>query len=345
MTTARALAEEGCKVALFDKGKLGQEATWAAGGILSSMRPWAEHPASATLSNAGRREYPTFAQTLKADTGIDPEYVQCGLFMLGKDDVEHTKSWAESNAIRYMQSEAYWPVTLNLTPETLFLPEIAQIRPSRLIQALRKDLSLKKVDVFEQTTVSKIDIHHDRFQSVQTDRQVTSAGALVICAGAWSANILQRLGRRVTVTPVCGQMLCVKTSDAGFREIVLDGGHYLIPRLDGHVLIGSSMEYTGFEKVTTAAVKQELMDWAGTVWPQVTTTMLVSHWAGLRPGNEEGRPYIGKVPAIEGLYLNTGHFRKGIVQAPVSARLLVDTILEKPVFTDIEPYCVVDTDQ
>lgn len=340
MTTARELAGEGFTVALFEQGEIGREASWAAGGILSSMRPWAEHPASAVLSNEGRRVYSSFVESLFADTGVDPQYIQCGLFMAAADDIEHTRAWAETNAIRWQQDCESLTAELNLHKESIFLPDIAQVRPTRLLQALESDLSSRRVAVFANTPVQAINIEDGSWQSIQTSTSQVSAGNLVICAGAWSAKILQQQGIRLGVKPVCGQMLCVKADVPDFNQIVLDGGHYLIPRRDGNVLVGSSMEHTGFDKATTDSVKQELMHWARLTWPAFQETTLISHWAGLRPGNENGYPLIGPVPGIDGLYLNTAHFRKGILQAPVSACLLVDAVMARPSFTDIKHYAI-----
>lgn len=338
MTTARELALNGFSVALFDKGELGREASWAAGGILSSMRPWVEHPASAALSNAGKRDYQAFTESLKADTGIDPEYIKCGLFMAGKDDIKHTLDWARQNAVNWSQGKAQIPQSLVLHDDTILLPDIAQVRPSRLVRALAADLRARKVDVFEHMPVSGMSISNGRFHSVTAGNDEFPAGAAIVCAGAWSATLLQQLGIAIDVKPVCGQMLCMHLPGMRLKQIVLDGGHYLIPRADDHFLVGSSMEHTGFRKDTTAETRQKLLEWAHKMWPDSREAVLVDHWAGLRPGSDAGHPYIGKIPGLDGIYFNTAHFRKGVLQAVPSARLLLDYLLKKQSFTDIEAY-------
>ncbi len=338
MTTARELAIRGFKVALFDKSEPGREASWAAGGILSSMRPWAEHPASAVLSNAGRQDYSAFCDSLHDNTGIDPEYIVSGLLMAGSDDIDKTATWAQQNGIVCRQGQVYLPRFLSLPADAILLPDIAQVRPNKLVQALKTDLTARRVEMFANSAVESINISHGRFQSINTASYEFTGMAVIVCAGAWSARLLQQLNIDLGIVPVCGQMLCMQLADMMLDRIVLDGGHYLIPRNDGQFLVGSNMEYTGFNKETTATVKQELLDWALATWPESHNARLVSHWAGLRPGSEKGHPFIGAVPGTKGVYMNTAHFRKGILQAVPSARLLADYILEQEPFIPVEPY-------
>ena len=121
-------------------------------------------------------------------------------------------------------------------------------------------------------------------------------------------------------------------------HIVLRDGYYLVPRRDGLILAGSTLEYAGFNKETTTAARELLAGRALQLVPALSDHRIVNHWSGLRPGSPEGIPYICEHPEIEGLYLNTGHFRNGVVMAPASARLLVDCLLERDSFTAFGPY-------
>jgi len=122
------------------------------------------------------------------------------------------------------------------------------------------------------------------------------------------------------------------------QHIVMHAGHYLIPRQDGLVLAGSTLEYSGYDKTTTDAARKTLSDWAIGLVPALAGCRIVRQWAGLRPGTRDGIPFIGACPGIRGLYLNTGHFRNGVVMAPASARLLTDCLLERDSFTAYKPY-------
>jgi len=121
---------------------------------------------------------------------------------------------------------------------------------------------------------------------------------------------------------------------------VMSDGHYVIPRRDGHVLVGSTVEYVGFDKSTTTAAAEALRQVAQTLVPALAGVEMVRHWAGLRPGSAEGVPYIGEHPEVSGLYVNTGHFRNGVVLGYASAKLLGDIVLERQSNFDISCYAI-----
>jgi len=172
---------------------------------------------------------------------------------------------------------------------------------------------------------------------------MTSAGEIrasyvVVAAGAWSADVLREYGVVADVVPVRGQMLLVR-GDAGLlSQILLYEGHYLIPRRDGHILIGSTIEHVGFDKSTTTEAAEILRQSAYEMLPELGKYPVVMQWAGLRPGTLDGVPYIGEVPGAAGLYVNTGHFRNGVTLAPASVRLLVDLMTERSPIVDPVPY-------
>jgi len=149
---------------------------------------------------------------------------------------------------------------------------------------------------------------------------------------------MQLAGLELAVEPVRGQMIMYQTVPGLLRHITLDRGYYLIPRQNGLVLVGSTLEYVGFNKDTTATARAELQDRALALMPALADYDIVRHWAGLRPGTKDNIPFIGEHPKISGLFVNAGHFRNGVVMAPASAQLLVDCMLERPSFTPFEPY-------
>ena len=149
---------------------------------------------------------------------------------------------------------------------------------------------------------------------------------------------MQLAGLELAVEPVRGQMVMFETRPGLLRHITLHEGYYLIPRQNGLVLIGSTLEYTGFNKETTSEARELLVERAISLAPVLADYEVIRHWAGLRPGTSDGIPFIGKHPGIDGLFVNAGHFRNGVVMAPASAQLLVDILLERDSFTGIQPY-------
>ncbi len=334
MMTARELATRGAKVAIFDRNKLGMESSWAAGGILSAMRPWSEPAASVILSEQGKKLYPEYVKALQQETGIDSEYIRSGLVIIDRDHAASTKAWASSVNIKIEGIENLY-CNVNLPNYSVLLPEIAQVRPNRLLKALYKSLQNLSVSIYENTEISRLEITNGQFQFVEFDGGKLVADAVIVTAGAWSNSLL---GNELNIRPIRGQMVCVKTEEKLFDNVILDGPHYLMPRRDGHILIGSTMEDVGFINETTKEAREELLDWAYSVCPALKSAKPVSQWSGLRPSAAANIPIIGQLPEYENIYINAGHFRKGIIQAPSSAKLLVDTLLGKDSFMDINRF-------
>jgi len=166
------------------------------------------------------------------------------------------------------------------------------------------------------------------------------ADAVIITAGAWSKSVLGNICKGINIKPIRGQIVCVKFAKQILDKMILDGGHYIIPRMDGHVLIGSTMEDVGFVNETTALARQALMDWVYSLSSDLGSAQFVRHWSGLRPAAGDGKPIIGPILDCRNIYLNTGHFRKGILQAPASARLLVDYLSGNTSFMDIGKFSI-----
>jgi len=325
-TTARELAMRGLSVSLFDKGQLGMESSWAAGGILSSMRVWSEHPVSADLSSEGKACYENFVEELKEQTGIDSEYYRSGLLMINDSDIEQIRLWADKNQLSLSGNSGDYLSDMHIPDNSVFLPEIAQVRVSSLLKALRASLIKLGVSIFENTAITGMEINAGRCESVQAGRDKYYADSFIISAGAWSEQILGANNCGIKIKPVMGQMLCVKFPSQKLETMILDGGYYFIPRKDGHVLIGSTMEDIGFAKETTQSARNELMEWACALWPEFADAKFIKHWSGLRPATDNGKPYLGKLEDYENVYINAGHFRKGILQAPVCARKIANMV-------------------
>ena len=143
---------------------------------------------------------------------------------------------------------------------------------------------------------------------------------------------------RPQISPVKGQMLLYAAKPDTLSNIVLDGDHYLIPRLDGHILAGSTVEENTFDKATTPEAQRQISDFALKLLPALKSYPLVKQWAGIRPGTPNGIPYIDRHPELSNLSINAGHFRNGLAMAPASAQLLADLILGRPTSVNPEPY-------
>ncbi len=344
LLTAREFVMKGYATTLIEKQKVGREASWAGGGILSPIYPWRQPESIIPLAKESNAIYPELASDLKESTGIDPEWNRCGMLILDFLE-ENVLTWCKKNAlpayrIDPIEADNLIPRVPIIESPVLWLPEVAQIRNPRLITALQTDLRNQGVTVFENTEALHFGVKNNRITEVKTNRHTFSAGEIIIAAGAWSKTLTGPFDPQPEVIPVKGQMLLYKTKPGLLKAMVLYDGQYLIPRRDGHILVGSTLEYAGFEKTTTREAKQQLDSFARRILPSLPPDSLIDHWAGLRPGSPSGIPTIGRHPVIANLSFNCGHFRHGIGTGPASARLLADILTNRGPRIPPEPYAV-----
>ncbi|MGA7982678.1 MAG: glycine oxidase ThiO [Chromatiaceae bacterium] len=344
LLTARELVGAGADVTLVEMGETGRESSWAGGGIISPLYPWHYAESVNRLASWSQREYPELCAELFQETGTDAEHIRSGLLILDQEEQEAALSWAAANHARIdsLDGAALRDKEPGLGPQpsmALLMPEIAQIRSPRLTKALRQSIE-KRVDVREQEEVVELLVDVGRVTGVKTRLGAIQADRVVVCTGAWTAKLLERLGGKPDIQPVRGQMILFYATPGQVHHIALYHERYVIPRRDGRVLVGSTLEHTGFAKVTTAEAKEELYRSAVEIFPFLKRTPIEDHWAGLRPGSPSGIPYIGAYPGFEGLYINAGHFRNGLVTGPASARLVADIMLDRNPIMDPAPYAL-----
>ncbi len=343
MLTARRLVQEGMAVTLLERGLLCRESSWAGGGILSPLLPWQYDDAVSRLAARSQQLYPGLVEELQEETGIDPEWTQSGMLLLDTVADTQVMDWARRYRCRVQsidaaRLQAAEPALAAGQGTALLLPDVAQIRNPRLCRALAASLQTQGVDIREHTTADRLLVRDRVIEGVATPAGAVHGNCVVLAGGAWSAGLLQGLGRALPVEPVLGQMILLEARPGLLRHIVQQDGRYLIPRRDGLVLAGSTLEHTGFHKQTTPQARAELLEAAVRIVPALADYPLIRHWAGLRPGSPRGIPFIGKHSEVSGLYMNTGHFRNGVVMGPASAELLADCLLERDSFTDPAPY-------
>ena len=330
MLTARHLQSEGYKVAIIEKSTLGSEATLAAGGILSALHPWQQSLAAQSLIVEGRQKFAALAEDLKQETNIDPEYIQSGILVLNVNEKQQAQTWAKKNneTVEILSQQSLLEHEANISPdfeEALYLPNISQIRPPKLIDALQQSLQQRKIKIFENTTVKEIRTETNKVTGVITQNENLYAEKIILCSGAWTKNFFQE-DYSIDIQPIRGQMLLYKSPKNILSHIVLKDRSYMIPRQDGHILCGSTVEHAGFKNETTQAARQTLQNIAHELVPLIAKLKPIKQWSGLRPGTQREVPYICKHPKIKGLYINSGHYRYGIIMSIASARIMTELI-------------------
>jgi len=344
LLTAREFIKAGATVTIIEKNELGQEASWAGGGILLPLYPWRQANAITRLAIQSLTLYPALAAQLIAETHKDPEWNPCGLLITKNPDITAAIDWCNANNIAFQRAGTNFFNNLDTIPDNpLWLPEIAQARNPRLVKSLKQDLINKGAALLEHCELTSITLVQNRITSINTTLGQFPVNQLIISAGAWTGHLFRKLFPEITtnapkIAPVKGQMLLFDAKPETLSSMVLDGDQYLIPRRDGKILAGSTVEQDNFNKTTTTAARDQLTEFAIKLLPALKNAPLIHHWAGLRPGTEHGVPYIDKHPEISNLSINAGHFRNGLVMGPASAQLIVDLILGRPTAVAPEPY-------
>lgn len=343
LLSALEFARAGCVVTLYERGETGRESSWAGGGIISPLFPWRYLDSVTRLASWSQAAYPALCADLAAQTAIDPEYTTSGLILIAPDESGTAHRWAEQHdrklsTIDRAQFTELEPAAAQPADAALWMPDVGQVRNPRLVRALRRRAEQLRVEIRTGDGVERLLVDGGRCIGVKAASGSMRADAVVVCAGAWSGGLLGTQPAPPAIRPIRGQMLMFRAEPGTVTRMVLEGSRYVIPRRDGRTLFGSTLEDVGFDKQTTEAAYEELYRIATGRFPALARFPVEAHWAGLRPSSPAGVPYVGGHPQIEGLFVNAGHFRNGIVLGPASARLVADLALGRPPIVDPAPY-------
>jgi len=328
LASAWYLNEAGYRVALIDAAQPGRAASWAGGGILFPIYPWKYPLPVQRLAQRGRAIYDRFTRHVDAVSGIDSENRRTGLCVLDSDEVMAGQQWARGHDEPVELLERDGLATLQpgaQASSALYFPRAAQVRNSRLCRSLTVALAKRGVAIIDHCRVIGIDERNDRFAGFVTDNGTILAACGVIACGAWSNRLLDAFSI-APVNPVKGQMILMKLAPGAVGPVLLQSGRYVIPRRDGHVLVGSTLEAVGFDTATDDATARALQASAADMLPALADAPIESRWAGLRPATRDAIPLIGAIRALPGLYVNTAQYRNGVLCAPASAEILLESI-------------------
>ena len=196
------------------------------------------------------------------------------------------------------------------------------------------------VEFLEQAPVTDFVVHGDEWRAAVVGGREYSADRFCVTAGAWTGKLLERAGVSVGVLPIRGQMALWKATPGLLRHIINEGPRYIVPRLDGHILAGSTEEEAGFDKRTTDEGVRGLVEFAHQYVPALRSLPLARSWAGLRPGVYDGLPFLGEIPGFRNAFLAAGHFRSGLYLSPGTAVSLAACIAGERPPIDLSPFRV-----
>jgi glycine oxidase len=344
LTSALFLAREGASVAVYDRGDLGREASWAGAGILPPGNPDRAVTSIDKLRGIGSARFPDFSAELRELTGIDNGYRRCGgIEFLTPEDAGVPELWAAEGIAfeRVPLAEAKKLEPLGIVEgEPYLLPDCAQVRNPRHLRALVAACERVGVRLCPNAGVEAWEFAGHRVAAVRlaSGEQVT-AESFLLAAGAWSERLLGALGHRPHVHPVRGQIAGLRGESCS--RVLMFGKRYLVPRGDGLTLVGSTEEpEAGFEKRTTAEGISELVGFARHTVPGLADATLETSWAGLRPGSPDGLPFIGRVPGWDNAFVAAGHFRAGVQLSIGTAQALCELLTDKPTCVPLEVFAL-----
>jgi glycine oxidase len=343
------LARHGQLVRVIDRAQLGREASWAGAGILpTANRATALHPYD-RLCGLSSELHPEWAAELQSLTGIDTGYRRCGGLYLARTPGETASlaAWAaDQRALGIKVERLTAPLMADIEPgirpptPCVRLPDEAQLRNPRHLQALIAACQESGVEISSDVAANEIVLDHGDIREVTTSAGPLRARKYCFAAGAWTGQLLSRLGVPIAVLPLRGQMVMFRCPRPPIRHIVNEGSRYIVPRDDGRVLAGSTEEEVGFDKRTTGEAIGELTAFARELVPALVDAPVEQSWAGLRPASFDGLPYLGSLPGLANAYVAAGHFRSGLYLSPATAVVMSQLLRGDQPQIDLAPFRV-----
>lgn len=321
------LAKAGERVTLLERNALAQEASWASAGIISSPSP-----GTGEFGLRSFRRYPALIAEVEESAGMRVGWNQTGeTALIGADNdprpLQDLMEWQQGQGlhVEWLEGAAlreHEPVLSPAIQAAIYERDAGSLRVHMMAKALARAAANHGATIREYTPALGLETAGDRVTGVRTPEGIVGADMVVLAAGAWSNGIGELAGLNVPTIPVHGQMMAIADPPTPLRTVVAGGGMYLLPRADGTIAAGATVDYQGFTKRVTPTGINALITLVDQFAPSLNGARLVETWSGLRPGSADGTPIIGPAPHREGLWIATGHFRGGALLAAVTGELV-----------------------
>lgn len=339
LSTAWRFAQAGSSVTLLERGLLGSGASSAAAGMLA---PFAEAANAGPFSDLGRKSlelWGSFAEELKQCSALDPELVRTGLLRVAEGDQDEADLRETYSSMRNMGSRVEWldeksvrsvePALSTAVTGAIYSPTEWQVDPRRVIAALGVAAASAGVVVHEHVEAVGFETEAGRVRAVTAHGRRVPGERFVIAGGSWNTNIFRWLGEHVPVKPIRGQIAALgPCRPQPLAHTVYSRNGYLVPRTSGRILAGSTEDDAGYDSRPTASGIAGIVSRAVALAPALEHAPVETVWAGLRPMSPDRMPILGKLPNWDNVFAAAGHFRNGILLAPVTARLLTKLIVD-----------------
>jgi glycine oxidase len=342
------LAEKKQQTLLVEKNQPGQEASSAAAGILAVASGRSKRGPMYQLKRASQALYPALVRELEERTGIDIEYQTVGVLDLIRTDADEKKYRQLYDLRREQGYQATWlsaeemrrlePALTTDLRGAVHFPDDHHLHNGKLAEAWAKAAAQRGVTLQTGTTVNEARRTGNKVTAVRIGDDWVNTNTVVIAAGSWSRQVGEIFGLTIPVEPAKGQMLAVRTTQ--LRHVISWSEHYLVPRKNGEVIIGSNVEFVGHNKDVTLETMREFINRSEALMPGVSKLPLSRFWAGLRPYSPTRRPILCRAPGLENVIIATGHHRNGIVLAPITGKLVSELITTGQPSISLEPFAL-----
>ena len=338
-SVAYRLAKDGAKVTVLERSIPGAEASSAAAGILGPTVESFDDAFALQLGRQSRELHAALAEELDEQFGVDVGFRRCGVVKVALDQTELDELERQAESLRVQGVRcAQWSAEELARQEpacnpealgALNMPEDAQVEPKKLLSAVALGAEREGVTFRTGATVRAIEVEGGRARGVLLGHEKLHTDRVVVAAGSWTTLIPGLPFDPETIYPVRGQMITTQTRPPIFRRIIFGAGGYVVTRPDGRVLCGSTMERVGFQRGITFGGMADVIAKATRIAPTLRDAAIESHWSSFRPGTPDGLPLVGE-SRVDGLFVASGHYRNGILLAPLTAELIADAMSGAP---------------
>ena len=344
--SAAALARRDLEVVVLERAPFGSAAASRAAAGMLQIEP---HPSLAMrrLCASSRERYPALVAELEALTGLSVGYRRIGGMSVAVDEASTEVVARELALHREIGMAGDWvagdearrlePALAASIAGAAIYPDDAVVDPPRLLAAARAAAERAGAQIVCGVDVRAVQIASGKVRGLETARGTVTAGSIVIAAGSWSGQIAGSGLTAESVEPMRGQMLELRLPEALLGKLIVAPCAYLSPRSDGRVLVGATVERVGFEVAVTAGAAARLLAGAIAVVPALERAHLTGHWCGFRPRTPDEMPALGR-GAAKGLIVATGHFRSGLVLAPLTAEIVAALVVDETPSVDLSPF-------
>ena len=333
------LAKAGATVMVFERGHVGDEATGASAGMIQINPDRSTPPPLSSLERESARLFPALATELLDRTGMDIGYRAAPLLHVALEEGEESRlrahrAWQVDHGMTVAWLDG--PAVLDLEPTlnptiraALYYPDDHQLLPLSFAQALTRAAVNLGAVLREGANIDRLLTDGDRVVGVAIGGDAVHAGEVVIANGAWASSWSEALHTPIPVRPVRGQMVALRTTGTGLRNVVSSADGYLLSKPDRSTYVGTTVEEAGYDSRPTASGIAGLLALVPRLVPRLADASFIDAWAGLRPGTSDGLPLLGRLPGWNGVTLAAGHFRDGILLAPITGELLADLLARR----------------